>query len=136
MTQQEFETRVQVKVSTQEYWHINEVYNNSDLDKDEFCKLWVKMNQGRVNKAREIQKAIDEDMKQREGLYDIINRDWSDVTFEPATEKFNKTQQQLLAKVGIELEEERFGFLFGTKFMVQKLVGTVIFEIKKYLKVA
>lgn len=136
MTQQEFETRVQVKVSTQEYWHINEVYNNSDLDKDEFCKLWVKMNQGRVNKAKEIQKAIDEDMKQREGLYDIINRDWSGVTFEPATEKFNKTQQQLLSKVGIELEEQKFGILFGTSFMVEKTVGTVIYEIKKYLRVA
>ena len=136
MTRQEFETRVQVKVSTQEYWHINEVYNNSDLDKDEFCKLWVKMNQGRVNKAKEIQKAIDEDMKQREGLYDIINRDWSGVTFEPATEKFNKTQQQLLAKVGIELEEQKFGILFGTSFMVGKTVGTVIYEIKKYLRVA
>lgn len=51
MLQQEFEARVKVQVSYKEYESINEVYNNSDLDKDEFCKMWVRMNSERVNRA-------------------------------------------------------------------------------------
>lgn len=39
MTQQEFTSRTLVEVSNKEFWAINEVYNNSDMDKDEFCKM-------------------------------------------------------------------------------------------------
>ena len=53
MTQQEFTQRVEVSVSSTEYAAIEIVYMNSDLDKDEFCKLWVKMNYKRVGKAKE-----------------------------------------------------------------------------------
>lgn len=42
MMQQEFEARVKKTVSYKEFLSINEVYMNSDLDKDEFCKEWVK----------------------------------------------------------------------------------------------
>ena len=52
MTQQEFFNRTGVEVSNNEFWAINEVYNNSDLDKDEFCKMWCKMNQSRVKAAK------------------------------------------------------------------------------------
>ena len=51
MTQREFETRVNMEVSSKEFDSINEVYMNCDLDKDEFCKMWVKMNKSRVAKA-------------------------------------------------------------------------------------
>ena len=51
MTQQEFTQRVNVEVSNKEFEAINEVYMNSDLDKDEFCKMWVKMNKTRVQNA-------------------------------------------------------------------------------------
>lgn len=33
-----------MSVTPDEYTHIEEVYMNSDLDKDEFCKEWAKMN--------------------------------------------------------------------------------------------
>ena len=52
MTQQEFTQRVNVEVSNKEFEAINEVYMNSDLDKDEFCKMWVKMNKTRVQNAK------------------------------------------------------------------------------------
>ena len=42
MTQQEFTSRTLVEVSNEEFWAINQVYNNSDLDKDEFCKMWAR----------------------------------------------------------------------------------------------
>lgn len=53
MTKQEFENRTNVQVSLEEYRHIEAVYMASDLDKDEFCKMWCKMNKSRVNKAKE-----------------------------------------------------------------------------------
>lgn len=52
MTQQEFESRVKMAVSSKEYSSIEEVYMNSDLDKDEFCKMWAKMNKSRIAKAK------------------------------------------------------------------------------------
>ena len=53
MTKQEFENRTNVQVSLEEYGHIEAVYMASDLDKDEFCKMWREMNKSRVNKAKE-----------------------------------------------------------------------------------
>lgn len=53
MTQQEFENRVEMTVSASEFIAINEVYMNSDLDKDAFCKMWVKINRNRVKAAKE-----------------------------------------------------------------------------------
>lgn len=52
MTQQEFYTRTKVNVSDAEFEAINEVYNNSDVDKDEFCRIWKQMNKSRVEKAK------------------------------------------------------------------------------------
>lgn len=52
MTQQEFTQRTQVEVSNKEFNAIHEVYMASDLDKDEFCKMWVKMNKTRVQNAK------------------------------------------------------------------------------------
>lgn len=48
MMYSEFVERTGMNVSSAEFDAIVEVYNNSDVDKDEFCKLWVKMNFNRV----------------------------------------------------------------------------------------
>lgn len=42
MTQKEFEERTGLKVPMDGYSEIEACYMNTDLDKDEFCKLWVK----------------------------------------------------------------------------------------------
>ena len=60
MRQFEFEDRVGMTVSQREYEAIETVYLFSDLDKDEFCKMWVKMNKSRVEEAKE------EERKRRE----------------------------------------------------------------------
>ena len=44
----EFIERVGMEVSSSEFEIINNMYMLSDVDKDEFCKLWVKMNFNRV----------------------------------------------------------------------------------------
>lgn len=51
----EFVERTGVYVSIDEFDTIVEVYNNSDVDKDEFCKLWAKMNFARIKEAKAIE---------------------------------------------------------------------------------
>ena len=73
MTQQEFFERTKVEVSNDEFLAINEVYNYSDLDKDDFCKMWCKMNQTRVKVAKAEMKARQEERANTEVL-----RKWFD----------------------------------------------------------
>lgn len=40
MTKQEFEERTGLKVTADGYTEIEEIYMNTDIDKDMFCKLW------------------------------------------------------------------------------------------------
>ncbi|MCM1166396.1 MAG: hypothetical protein NC401_10370 [Ruminococcus sp.] len=56
MTHQEFIDRVNVNITAEEYAAIEVVYMNCDLDKDEFCAMWRKMNRSRVIAAAESRK--------------------------------------------------------------------------------
>lgn len=70
----EFVERTGVYVSIAEFDAIVEVYNNSDVDKDEFCKLWAKMNFARV-KAEKEQKAKKEKQHKVWGnMQDVYNK--------------------------------------------------------------
>lgn len=74
MTQQEFTSRTLVEVSTEEFWAINEVYNHCNLDKDEFCKLWRKMNASRVAEAKAQAKAQAEQERTAGKLWRIAEK--------------------------------------------------------------
>jgi len=130
MLQSEFEARVQMTVPEAEYWHINEVYNNSDLDKDEFCKLWVKMNQNRVAKAKAETKAREEQEALKSKLWRILEKYapkdyyWKEVHF--ADMVMTITEVKNVQKAGIPLTENG---------MASRL-STVLYEIRKYLKAA
>lgn len=71
MTQQEFFNRTGVEVSNDEFWAINEVYNNSEVGKDEFCKLWCKMNPVRVQNAK-----IERKNQKRDAAYKYALQKW------------------------------------------------------------
>lgn len=57
MLQHEFESRVGIEVSAKEYAAIEQVYMASDVEKDEFCKLWAKMNRQRIARIKAEKKA-------------------------------------------------------------------------------
>ena len=129
MTQNEFEERVRMTVSAEEYWAINEVYNNSDLDMEAFCKAWMRMNESRVKKARLEAKEKAHDSKQREQLWAIVMKYGGmsyDVTEHAASTMLTQKQRDLVRSVGIELEH------FGHA----KSLSYIIYDIKKYLKAA
>ena len=71
MTQQEFTQRTMVEVSVEEYSAIETVYMNSDLDKDEFCKMWRKMNKTRVQNA-----IVERKIQQREEAFKSSLTNW------------------------------------------------------------
>ncbi len=139
MRQSEFETRVHMNVTAEEYSHIEEVYMNSDLDKDEFCALWVKMNQTRVNNAKAERKAAEEEQAKQEKLWNIVEKHMNDnweKGCKMAEDVLSSTQKKVIESAGISLYDERIDGWTGLTIKDRKTVSTVIYEIKKYLKVA
>jgi hypothetical protein len=74
MTQQEFTNRTQVEVSNSEFEMINEFYMSCECDKDEFCKMWVKMNPNRVKAAKDERKKNQRAQSYRQTLTNWFNK--------------------------------------------------------------
>lgn len=74
MTKQEFENRVKMIVTDNEFDAINTVYMNSDFDKDEFCTMWRKMNRKRIAAYKEQLKAEKEAAARHERLWKILHK--------------------------------------------------------------
>lgn len=129
MRQFEFEERVKVRVSPKEYEAIETVYLYSDLDKDEFCKMWVKMNKKRVQVAKEKARKVRQENADRERLWDIrekLNRDFAKL----ASDVLGSRDREFLERKGFKFEESRYG---QTWF---KTVSSVRYEIGCYLGIA
>lgn len=74
MTNQEFYNRTGVEVGADEFWTIHEVYVNSELDKDEFCKMWCRMNARRVKRWADERKHREMLEKRLDTLYKILEK--------------------------------------------------------------
>lgn len=132
MTYQEFTTRTNVEVSTKEFDAINEVYMNSDVDKDEFCKMWCKMNAVRVERAIAEKKAAEKEEKLVWELAQIANREYTiDEYGEVAEEVLTKKQIKLMNEAGISLEKEVYNMCFNCYHIVPRIFNEVLFDIKK-----
>jgi len=129
MRQFEFEERVKMHVSQKEYEAIETVYLYSDLDKDEFCKMWVKMNKSRVERAIAETKKIEKENADRERLWDIrekMNKDFD----KPAADVLGSRDKKFLEGKGFKFEEIRCCL---TMF---KTVSSLRYEISCYLGIA
>ena len=129
MRQFEFEERVGMKVSEKEYESIENVYLFSDLDKDEFCKMWVKMNKSRVERAKEQQKKIGKENADRERLWDIIEKMGSNYA-RLASDTLGSRDRAFLEKKGFKFDEMKYGHRF------YKTVSSMRYEIRCYLGIA
>ena len=133
MTQQEFTSRTLVEVSTEEFWAINEVYNNSDIDKDEFCKMWRKMNASRVAAAKAQAKAQAKQERIFAKTSDLIlkltcnsnayHTDWYYRT--PVTNMLNASDCKFLEEQGFNYKRNEFGGIV--------LPYELVFDLKKSL---
>ena len=129
MTRQEFETRVGMQVDATEYASIENVYMMSDVEKDEFCTLWKKMNYKRVAKANEGQVSKLKEQMKKEQLFNILNKPYSNNAIgELADNYFNRSEKSLLVSIGITMQEERNGIPYFVS------VASVLHDVRKYLK--
>ena len=103
MTRNEFETRTGVQVTDTEFWSINEVYNNSDVDKDEFCRLWKKMNPVRVANAKAEKDAQEKRMQEMEKAMDIVTRSCSYEFDADAMTTLKRREINFLESIGIDM---------------------------------
>lgn len=106
MTQQEFHYRVGMMVTTEEFDAINTVYMAADVNKDEFCMYWKKMNRTRIQQAT--RKAREEQTRGRlkfevKTIYDIYFKRVDDDT-KLCERVMNRRALAVLAKAGIKTE--------------------------------
>lgn len=110
MTIKEFLDRAKVNVTCEEYYNVIEpMYMAADVDKDEFCRLWVKMNHKRVATAIEAQKEAEKEQRLKERLFNVFNaiRRRCEKMHQPmhmvkAEDVLNSREKGLLSSVGIE----------------------------------
>lgn len=74
MTQKEFKDRTGVTVGAEEFAAIEIVYMNSEVYKDEFCKLWCKMNPSRVKTAKKATKTAKKEKSAMDMIFAVYNR--------------------------------------------------------------
>ena len=122
MTKQEFEERVEMSVSDNEFDAINIVYMSSDVDKDEFCRLWCKMNYRRIKEA--LWAAREEKKRQSlrakiYGIYDAFKCSSCDFVMKYASDSFTVKEIYLLKKANIEIGDKK--------------VYEVVYEMSKFL---
>ena len=127
MTQQEFTQRVNVEVSNKEFEAINEVYMNSDLDKDEFCKMWVKMNKTRVQNAKVERMIKAKDEAYRDALHKFYtkNDDVNEFMTPICYVKISTYEVQAMSYAGIKVANED-GHI--------KYLSDIRYEIGKFLR--
>lgn len=128
MRQFEFEERVKMHVSQKEYEAIEEVYMNSDLDKDEFCKMWVKMNKSRVKEAQEQEKKRQEASELKDKAWELYFklRDAIIYDFDKWSEYchlfLSQKEQALLEKLGMTFTWKQLGTL---KYELAQFLGII-----------
>jgi hypothetical protein len=126
MTQQEFTQRVNVEVSNKEFEAINEVYMNSDLDKDEFCKMWVKMNKTRVQNAKVERMIKAKDEAYRDALHKFYtkNNDVNEFMTPICYVKISTYEVQAMSYAGIKVanEDGRAKYLSDIRYEIGKFL--------------
>ena len=107
MTKQEFTNRTQVEVSNSEFDMINEFYMNCECDKDEFCKMWCKMNPNRVKEAKVERRLKAKDEAYRDALHKFYNKTNGEDLWTPICYvKISVYEIQALSHAGIKVENE------------------------------
>lgn len=126
MTQQEFTNRTNVEVSYNEFNAIHEVYMNSDLDKDEFCKMWVKMNKTRVQNAKVERMIKAKDEAYRDALHKFYtkNDDVNEFMTPICYVKISTYEVQAMSYAGIKVanEDGRAKYLSDIRYEIGKFL--------------
>lgn len=133
MTQKEFQDRVKMQVSAQEYAAIEVVYMNSDLEKDEFCKMWKKMNAKRISVYLKSEKEKQEKYEHIAFLYSTMCM-LRNLAYESGWD--SSSEKLITNKVRKELEKANIDYMEYNYIKMQndfKQVASLIYEIQEYI---
>lgn len=125
MTQQEFTQRTKVEVSNVEFEMIHEFYMSVECDKDEFCKMWVKMNPSRVKRAK-----VERMVQQKDAAYKNALRKWFDKW--AGTQKFYDNYHVSIAYTKISTYEIQ-ALSYAGLFHENISLSDVHFKVGQYL---
>ena len=133
MTQKEFQDRVKMQVSAQEYAAIEVVYMNSNLEKDEFCKMWKKMNAKRISVYLKSEKEKQEKYEHIAFLYSTMCM-LRNLAYESGWD--SSSEKLITNKVRKELEKANIDYMEYNYIKMQndfKQVASLIHEIQEYI---
>lgn len=139
MLKTEFEERVKMSVSDDEYYHIIEpMYMASDVEKDEFCSLWRKMNRNRVALYREEKRRREEHERLMYRLWKLEQKLFSlsisAAVYMMAEDLISDRDINLLKSVGIKTREwVEFPGASIEGFYRHRNVDSVWHELREYL---
>lgn len=134
MLQKEFEERIGRSVTEQEYVEANAMYENAgDMDKDEFCREWLKIGNASLvkslaEKTYQLQKALNEQKLLHKEATEIVS-DAADAILEIEADMLNgKTVEYTLEQL-----ERKACWLVGAKEVVLRKIrmGIVLTEKDK-----
>lgn len=130
MTQQTFEEKTLVKVSSMEYKLIEIMFDNASVDEDKFCNLWMEMNPKRVTEAME-EYSRKWELDEIKGILRVAGTDeWkSAIAPRYATDYFTDYEQKILAHADIPCF-----YTDGNGNKRNRLVGAMIYDIRKYVR--
>ena len=126
MTKQEFFKITKVEVSNDEFWAINEVYNNSEVDKNEFCKLWCKMNPSRVQEAKIAEKEAQRKCAYNDALFEWFTK-WQN------SKNFQENYYTNIAYIKLSTFLVQAMSYAGIRFGNAETLSDVHYKVGKYL---
>lgn len=92
MLQSEFYDRTHVTLSAEEYGKVENIYNRLQMDKDEFCQLWLKNRDNKI--IAELMTYI---MGNEKKLYDLEKRSEG---FDKLLQKVQKENEERIQEFG------------------------------------
>ncbi|MBQ9655945.1 MAG: hypothetical protein IJV38_07980 [Prevotella sp.] len=92
MLQSEFYDRTHVSLSAEEYGKVENIYNRLQMDKDEFCQLWLKNRDNKI--IAELMTYI---MGNEKKLYDLEKRSEG---FDKLLQKVQKENEERIQEFG------------------------------------
>lgn len=130
MTQKEFTNRTKVQVTSFEFDAIHICYLASDLDKDEFCKMWCKMNASRVMDAKVAQIEAEREARNRDFAFSIVNRGYTWAEFNEFADNFFSSYEKdfLRTRLGIEMQGVNSN---GVPYF--RAVSSILADLNNYL---
>ena len=103
------------------------VYMHSDVDKDEFCKMWCKMNVNRVKNAKVEKMMKEKDEAYRDALHKFYtkNNDVNEFMTPICYVKISTYEVQAMSYAGIKVanEDGRAKYLSDIRYEIGKFLG-------------